>query len=79
MTGTDVARFTHKQSRSYLNHLVIQMFKTANSKMCHWVPVYRVYICFILLCVLLLISEVTKKNMEISATNFKSRLLDFSV
>jgi len=22
MTGTDVARFTHKQSRSYLNHLV---------------------------------------------------------
>jgi len=23
MTGTDVARFTHKQSRSYLNHLVI--------------------------------------------------------
>jgi len=23
MTGTDVARFTHKQSRSYLNHLVL--------------------------------------------------------
>ena len=23
MTGIDVARFTHKQSRSYLNHLVI--------------------------------------------------------
>jgi len=23
MTGTDVARFTHNQSRSYLNHLVI--------------------------------------------------------
>jgi len=22
MTGTDVARFTHKSSRSYLNHLV---------------------------------------------------------
>ena len=22
MTGTDVARFTHKQFRSYLNHLV---------------------------------------------------------
>jgi len=22
MTGTDVARFTHKQSQSYLNHLV---------------------------------------------------------
>jgi len=22
MTGTDVTRFTHKQSRSYLNHLV---------------------------------------------------------
>jgi len=22
MTGTDVARFTHKQSRSYFNHLV---------------------------------------------------------
>jgi len=22
MTGTDVARFTHKQSRSFLNHLV---------------------------------------------------------
>ena len=22
MTGTDVARITHKQSRSYLNHLV---------------------------------------------------------
>ena len=24
MTGTDVARFTDKQSRSYLNHLVYQ-------------------------------------------------------
>jgi len=24
MTGTDVARFTHKQSRSYLNHLVLR-------------------------------------------------------
>jgi len=24
MTGTDVARFTHKSSRSYLNHLVIK-------------------------------------------------------
>jgi len=23
MTGTDVTRFTHKQSRSYLNHLVL--------------------------------------------------------
>jgi len=27
MTGTDVARFTHKQSRSYLNHLVPAMSK----------------------------------------------------
>jgi len=25
MTGTDVARCTHKQSRSYLNHLVYKM------------------------------------------------------
>jgi len=27
MTGTDVARFTHKQSRSYLNHLVYEKVK----------------------------------------------------
>jgi uncharacterized Tic20 family protein len=53
--------------------------ETANSKMCHWVPVYSVYICFTVLCVPLLISDVTKNNMEISAANFKSRLLDFSV
>jgi len=26
MTGTDVARFTHKSSRSYLNHLVHSTF-----------------------------------------------------
>ena len=35
MTGTDVARFTHKQSRSYLNHLV-----------CVYIYIYiYIYIC----------------------------------
>jgi len=32
MTGTDVARFTHKQSRSYLNHLVCSFPKFLNYK-----------------------------------------------
>ena len=35
MTGTDVARFTHKQSRSYLNHLVY---------MCVCIHIYM-YVC----------------------------------
>ena len=31
MTGTDVARFTHKQSRSYLNHLVHETWASSMS------------------------------------------------
>jgi hypothetical protein len=33
MTGTNCDLFTHKQSRSYLNHLVIAAVTTATTKM----------------------------------------------
>jgi len=33
MTGTDVARFTHKQSRSYLNHLVYTYWQPLSAEL----------------------------------------------
>ena len=42
MTGTDVARFTHNQFRSYLNHLVVII--ACSFSHCH--PWYKTYFFF---------------------------------
>jgi len=49
MTGTDVARYTHKQSRSYLNHLIyiyIYIYTYIYTRVCVCVCVH-VLVCVI--------------------------------
>jgi len=65
MTGTDVARFSHKQSRSYLNHLVHIIYEYMCVYIMYVLCIYGcmylcmqfMYVCVYVLCLCVRMNE----------------------